>query len=286
MHLFNHRHILLFKDLLRTVLLQMSFLLGHGVILILSSFCNHAFLSFHSQRSLGIVFFLKKKNMQRSHAGIRGHFHKCSLTKLLAVRSRLNPWVVMTGPEAMGTNCSPEGSSKCPEMVFHREGDWALPQVACGGCGVSILGNIQKPFGQSPGQQVALPKQRICMRCKHWGFSKHNLSWHTVIIALLIKEGCTKYLSKQIHSHAITCCVDSVTEFEHADFCYKSHRGCWQSKFKENFFTDPQTFGTHVFPQVGNQFSQYLYSFRNGFLPALSVPDWVNLQKWFLLSCR
>lgn len=133
---------------------------------------------------------------------------------------------------------------------------------------------------------VALPKQRICMRCKHWGFSKHNLSWHTVIIALLIKEGCTKYSSKQIHSHAITCCVDSVTEFEHADFCYKSHRGCWQSKFKENFFTDPQTFGTHVFPQVGNQFSQYLYSFRNGFLPALSVPDWVNLQKWFLLSCR
>lgn len=60
MHLFNHRHILLFKDLLRTVLLQMSLLLGHGVILILSSFCNHAFLSFHSQRSLGIVFFLKK----------------------------------------------------------------------------------------------------------------------------------------------------------------------------------------------------------------------------------
>ena len=35
---------------------------------------------------------------------------------------------------------------------FHCEGDRALAQVAQGGCGVSFLGDVQKPFGHGPGQ--------------------------------------------------------------------------------------------------------------------------------------
>lgn len=36
--------------------------------------------------------------------------------------------------------------------LFHCEGDWALALVSQGGCRVSIIGNVQKPSGQIPGQ--------------------------------------------------------------------------------------------------------------------------------------
>lgn len=39
--------------------MQTSLLLGPDVVLFLSSFYNHTFLGFHSQRSLGILVFLK-----------------------------------------------------------------------------------------------------------------------------------------------------------------------------------------------------------------------------------
>ena len=38
------------------------------------------------------------------------------------------------------------------ETPFCCEGDQALAQVAQGGCGISILGGIQKLRGHSPGQ--------------------------------------------------------------------------------------------------------------------------------------
>ena len=38
------------------------------------------------------------------------------------------------------------------ETLFDCEGDRALAQVAQGGCGVSLLGDTQKPSGHSPGQ--------------------------------------------------------------------------------------------------------------------------------------
>ena len=40
------------------------------------------------------------------------------------------------------------------ETLFHCEGDGALAQVAQGGCGVSILGDTQKPSGHGLGQQT------------------------------------------------------------------------------------------------------------------------------------
>jgi len=44
--------------------------------------------------------------------------------------------------------------SEHQETLFHHEGDGALAQVAQGGSRISILGHIQKPRGQAPGQPV------------------------------------------------------------------------------------------------------------------------------------
>ena len=45
-----------------------------------------------------------------------------------------------------------EAPSEHQETFFHCEHDQALEQIAEGGCGVSICGDIQKPTGHSPGQ--------------------------------------------------------------------------------------------------------------------------------------
>lgn len=45
-----------------------------------------------------------------------------------------------------------EAPSEHQETCFHSEGDRALPQAAKEGCGVSIAGDTQKPYGCSPGQ--------------------------------------------------------------------------------------------------------------------------------------
>ena len=45
-----------------------------------------------------------------------------------------------------------EVPSEHQETFLHREGDQVLGQVAQGRCRVSILGDIQKPSGHSPGQ--------------------------------------------------------------------------------------------------------------------------------------
>jgi len=46
--------------------------------------------------------------------------------------------------------------SENEETLFYCEGNRALAQVVQGGCGVSVLGDTQKPSGQGPGQQVVL----------------------------------------------------------------------------------------------------------------------------------
>jgi len=38
------------------------------------------------------------------------------------------------------------------KYIYHSEGDCAPVQLSQGGCGVSILGDIQKPAGEGPGQ--------------------------------------------------------------------------------------------------------------------------------------
>lgn len=43
----------------------------------------------------------------------------------------------------------------CLSIKKHSEGDWGLVQVSQEGCGVSILGDIQKPPECSPGQLAA-----------------------------------------------------------------------------------------------------------------------------------
>ncbi|KAK4828652.1 hypothetical protein QYF61_000300 [Mycteria americana] len=49
-----------------------------------------------------------------------------------------------------------EVPSEHQEKLFYTEGYQALAQVALRGGGVSLLGEIQKPFGHGPGLQVAL----------------------------------------------------------------------------------------------------------------------------------
>ena len=51
-----------------------------------------------------------------------------------------------------GHKLKQEVSPECQEMLFHCEGDQALSQVAWRGCGVFILGDIQKPSGHGPGK--------------------------------------------------------------------------------------------------------------------------------------
>ena len=48
-----------------------------------------------------------------------------------------------------------EAPSEHQEIVFDCVGDQPLAQVVQGGCGVSILGDIQKPSGHGP-EQAAL----------------------------------------------------------------------------------------------------------------------------------
>ena len=60
-------------------------------------------------------------------------------------------WCPVKGPEAMGTNWNTGDSLwTSGNTFFHYEGEWALTQVAQGTCGVSHLGDIQKPFGHDP----------------------------------------------------------------------------------------------------------------------------------------
>ncbi|KAK4823748.1 hypothetical protein QYF61_006017, partial [Mycteria americana] len=59
--------------------------------------------------------------------------------------------LTVMGQEAVGT----KRNRTFPLNIrkhFHHEGDRALAQVALRGCGVSHLGDIQKPSGHSPGQ--------------------------------------------------------------------------------------------------------------------------------------
>lgn len=51
--------------------------------------------------------------------------------------------MVHTGQEAMVTDEKQEVLSEPQVTLFHCKGDWALAQVAQGGCGVSFLGDIQ-----------------------------------------------------------------------------------------------------------------------------------------------
>ena len=52
-----------------------------------------------------------------------------------------------------------ETPSEHQETLFHCEGDRVLAQAAQGTCGVSLLGDIQKPPGCGPGLQVAWLEQ-------------------------------------------------------------------------------------------------------------------------------
>lgn len=62
-------------------------------------------------------------------------------------RDRLSQW--WPGQEAMGTSWNTGGSSE-----HHRQGDWALAQVAKWGCGVPNLEDTQNPSGHGPRQAV------------------------------------------------------------------------------------------------------------------------------------
>jgi len=61
-------------------------------------------------------------------------------------------WCPVTGQKIMGTNWNTGGSLWIWGNTSFTEGDQALAQVANGGCGVSIFGNIQKPSIHGPGQ--------------------------------------------------------------------------------------------------------------------------------------
>ena len=58
-------------------------------------------------------------------------------------------WCPVTGQEAMGTH---RHTGDSLWTLFYCEHHWALAQVAQRGCGVSLLGDIQKPSGHGPGQ--------------------------------------------------------------------------------------------------------------------------------------
>lgn len=51
-------------------------------------------------------------------------------------------------------NDTQEDSSELQEMLFHCDPDWALAQVTQRCCGVSLLGDNQKPSGHGPGKQL------------------------------------------------------------------------------------------------------------------------------------
>jgi len=52
----------------------------------------------------------------------------------------------------VGKTETQEGPSEHQQTLFDCEGDGALARVPHGGCGVSILGDTQKPSGYGPGQ--------------------------------------------------------------------------------------------------------------------------------------
>ncbi|KAK4817918.1 hypothetical protein QYF61_002759 [Mycteria americana] len=56
-----------------------------------------------------------------------------------------------------------EVPSEQQETLFYCVGDWALAQIAQGGCGVSILGDVQKPLNMVLGSLlwVALLEQGV-----------------------------------------------------------------------------------------------------------------------------
>lgn len=62
----------------------------------------------------------------------------------------------------------------------------------------------------------------------------------------------SKYLFKQIYIHTVTCFVDFVTDFEHADLLQALTEDFENLSIKkDNFFTDYSIlrFGTHIFPR-------------------------------------
>lgn len=56
-------------------------------------------------------------------------------------------WCPVTGWEAISTYWNRNHSLRTPQNTFYSKGDQALVQIAQKGCGVSILGDIPKPFG-------------------------------------------------------------------------------------------------------------------------------------------
>ena len=63
-------------------------------------------------------------------------------------------WCPVTGPEATGTNWNTRGSLWTSGNTFHCDGDQTPAQVSQGGYRVSILVDVQKPFGHDTGQAV------------------------------------------------------------------------------------------------------------------------------------
>ena len=91
----------------------------------------------------------------------------------------------VTGQGAVSTNWNAGDSIWTSGNTFYCEVDWTLAQVAQGDCGVSVLGDTQKPAGHSPGQptlggpawaggvgpgdlQRSLPTSTILWCCMDW----------------------------------------------------------------------------------------------------------------------
>lgn len=91
----------------------------------------------------------------------------------------------------------------CQKTLFHCEGGRALAQVAQvaqGGCGVSILGDIQELFGQNPGQQ--LPDGPDCVEVLEEMISReanHYISTSTIPTLTILWFSDSRKPSKQFH---------------------------------------------------------------------------------------
>ena len=76
-----------------------------------------------------------------------------------------------------------EVPSEDQETLFHCEGDRALAQAVQGGCGVSVLGDIQKPSGRGLGQLTVGGPEMTCQ-----GFFQPQRICDSVILS---KQRCT-----------------------------------------------------------------------------------------------
>lgn len=65
-------------------------------------------------------------------------------------------WSPVTDPQAVSTNETREVPSEHQEILFHCEGDQMLTQIVQGGCGVSMLGDTQKPPGHRQLNQLQM----------------------------------------------------------------------------------------------------------------------------------